>query len=210
MKKVTSFLVLAAALLVAGNAHAQLGINIGYAPETITTTAKNGNSSLDMAGFFAGVNYNHALSGNIGISFGAQLRYNTKKTTNTVLSATTTTTHTQLLLDIPVLLNFSIPFGNDASLALYAGPTLTYALKGSTNTKGSESISGLSGEGTYNWYGENSNRKQFDLLGTFGAAFNYKNIRLFGGYRLGLLDLDKSDNVTVKTSGLFFGLGYKL
>ena len=57
---------------------------------------------------------------------------------------------------------------------------------------------------------QNSNRKQFDLLGTFGAAFNYKNIRLFGGYRLGLLDLDKSDNVTVKTSGLFFGLGYKL
>ena len=56
MKKVTSFLVLAAALLVAGNAHAQLGINIGYAPETITTTAKNGNSNLPMTGFFAGKN----------------------------------------------------------------------------------------------------------------------------------------------------------
>ena len=206
MKKVTSFLVLAAALLVAGNAHAQLGINIGYAPETITTTAKNGNSNLDMTGFFAGVNYNHALSGNIGISFGAQLRYNTKKSTTTVLSASETTTHTQLLLDIPLLLNFAIPFGNEASLALYAGPTLTYALKGNTNI--SENV--LNTSNNINWYGENSNRKQFDLLGTFGAAFNYKNIRLFGGYRLGLLDLDKSDNVTVKTSGLFFGLGYKL
>ena len=81
MKKVTSFLVLAAALLVAGNAHAQLGINIGYAPDNITTTTKNSNSNLPMTGFFAGVNYNHALSGNIGISFGAQLRYNTKKST---------------------------------------------------------------------------------------------------------------------------------
>lgn len=44
----------------------------------------------------------------------------------------------------------------------------------------------------------------------FGADVKFANYNLFGGYRLGLLDLNTSDNATLKTNGLFVGLGFTL
>ena len=202
MKKTLAIITVVAAMFFAGNANAQtLGINLGYAPQTTTNFTPG-----EMAGFFGGVNYNHVLSGNIGLSFGGQLRYNYKKTTNTVLSASQTTTHTQLLIDVPVLLNFAIPLGGNARLAVFAGPVLSYALNGNTNI--SENVLNTSND--YKWYGDNSNYKQFDLLGAVGAALEFQQFRLFGGYRMGLLDINKSEKTTSKTSGIFVGLGYLL
>ena len=202
MKKSILIIAVTAALLFAGKANAQsLGINLGYAPQTTTNF-----SPEEMTGFFGGVNYNHILSGNIGLSFGGQVRYNTKKTTNTLLSATTTTTHSQILVDVPVLLNFAIPFGSDARLAIFAGPVFSYALKGNTNL--SENV--LNTNTDYAWYGDRSNYKQFDLQGAAGVALEFQAFRLFGGYRLGLLDINKNEKTTSKTSGIFVGLGYIL
>ena len=202
MKKTFAIIAVVAAMFFAGNANAQtLGVNLGYAPQTTTNFTPG-----EMAGFFGGVNYNHVLSGNIGLSFGGQLRYNYKKTTNTVLSASQITTHTQLLIDVPVLLNFAIPLGGNARLAVYAGPVLSYALNGNTNI--SENVLNTSND--YKWYGDNSNYKQFDLLGAVGAALEFQQFRLFGGYRMGLLDINKSEKTTSKTSGIFVGLGYLL
>ncbi len=202
MKKSILIIAVTAALLFAGKANAQsLGINLGYAPQTTTNFTPG-----EMAGFFGGVNYNHVLSGNIGLSFGGQLRYNYKKTATTVLSATTTTTHTQMLIDVPVLLNFAIPMGSDARIAIFVGPVLSYALNGNTNI--SENVLNTSND--YKWYGDHSNYKQFDLLGAAGVALEFQAFRLFGGYRLGLLDINKSEKTTSKTSGIFVGLGYIL
>ena len=206
MKKVTLIIAAAFVMLFANNAQAQLGVNIGYAPQTTTVTSGSSSSSSDMNGFFAGVNYNHILSGNIGVSFGGQVRYNTKTSSTSILSATTTTKETQLLVDVPVLFNFAIPMGSDARIALFAGPVFSYALKGNTNI--SENVLNTSTD--YNWYGENSNNSQFDLLGAAGAALEFKTFRLFGGYRMGFLDLDKRDKVKSTTSGIFVGLGYLL
>ena len=206
MKKVTLIIAAAFVMLFANNAQAQLGVNIGYAPQTTTVTSGSSSSSSDMNGFFAGVNYNHILSGNIGVSFGGQVRYNTKTSSTSILSATTTTKETQLLVDVPVLFNFAIPMGSDARIALFAGPVFSYALKGNTNI--SENVLNTSTD--HNWYGENSNNSQFDLMGAAGAALEFKTFRLFGGYRMGFLDLDKRDKVKSTTSGIFVGLGYLL
>lgn len=211
MKKVFSILAVAVAMLAFGNAQAQnLSVNIGYAPQTSnTTTTVLGNStksSTDMTGFFAGVTYNSPITRNFGVAFGLQGRYNFKTITNTLLSATQTVKHTQILIDVPVLLNFGIQLGNDSRLSVFAGPALSFALKGNTNT--SENMLNTSND--LNWYGENSNNQQLDLMGAAGVAFQFRTLRLFGGYRMGFLDLDKRDNVKTTNSGLFVGLGYVL
>ncbi|MBQ6069714.1 MAG: outer membrane beta-barrel protein [Bacteroidales bacterium] len=206
MKKVSLIIAAAMVMLFAGNTQAQLGINFGYAPQTTTTTIGNNNSSSDLTGFFAGVNYNKPLASGIGLSVGADFRYNTKSESTTILSATTTTKQTQMIVDIPVLVNFGIALGSEAQLSLFVGPTVSYALSGNTNV--SENVLNTSTD--INWYGEKSNNSQLDLLGTFGAALTYQQFRLFGGYRIGLLDLDKRDNVKSTTSGIFVGLGYIL
>ncbi len=48
----------------------------------------------------------------------------------------------------------------------------------------------------------------FDAV--FGADVKFSQFNLFGGYRFGLLDLNSNDNITLKTKGLFVGLGYTL
>ena len=63
---------------------------------------------------------------------------------------------------------------------------------------------------TTDWYGDNSNMSRFNLYGVFGADVKFSNFNLFGGYRLGLLDLNKSDNFILKTNGFFVGLGFTL
>ena len=206
MKKISFIIAAAFVMLLAGNAQAQLGVNIGYAPQTTTVASGSNSSSSDMNGFFAGVNYNHVLSGNIGVSFGGQIRYNTKTTSSTILSATSTTKQTQLLVDVPVLFNFAIPMGSDARIALFVGPVFSYALKGNTNI--SENV--LNTNTNVDWYGENSNNNQFDLMGAAGAALEFKTFRLFGGYRMGFADLDKREKVKTTTSGIFVGVGYML
>lgn len=75
-------------------------------------------------------------------------------------------------------------------------------LSSSTTVLGSTSTA----ENDYPMYDDNSNNERFDL----GLALQYTDFRLFGGYRVGLLDLNSSDNVNTKTSGLFVGLGYAL
>lgn len=211
MKKVFSILAVAVAMMAFGNVQAQnLSVNIGYAPQstksTTTLMGSNTNSTMDMTGFFAGVTYNSLITRNFGVAFGLQARYNYKTITNTLLSATQTVKHTQILLDVPVLLNFGIQLGNDARVSVFAGPALTFAVKGNTHT--SENVLNTSND--LNWYGENSNNQQLDLMGAAGVAFQFKTIRLFGGYRMGFLDLDKRDNVKTTNSGMFVSLSYAL
>lgn len=211
MKKVFSILAVAFAMMAFGNVLAQnLSVNIGYAPQTSNTTTtvlgNDSHSSMDMTGFFAGVTYDSPITRNFGVTFGLQGRYNYKTITNTLLSATQTIKHTQILIDVPVLLNFGIQLGNEARLSVFAGPALSFALKGNTNT--SENVLNTSDDQP--WYGEDSNSQQLDLMGAAGVAFQFRTLRLFGGYRMGLLDLDKRDNVKTTNSGMFVGLGYVL
>ena len=206
MKKVTLILAAAFVMLFANNAQAQLGINFGYAPQTTTTTVGSSSSNASTNGYFVGVNYNKVLTGTIGLSFGVQGRYNYKSETSTVLTVSTTTKETQMIVDVPILLNFGLILSDEAHLSVFAGPTFSYALSGNTNV--SENVLNTSTD--YPWYGENSNSSQLDILGTLGAAITFKNYRIFGGYRLGLLDLDKRDKVKTTTNGIFVGLGYVL
>ncbi len=219
MKKAALFLA-AAAFLFAGNAQAQLGVNIGYAPVTITNATTLGNNTTtttsEMDGFFAGVTYNYGFSKDLGVAFGIQGRLNTKTSTGSanyiVISGNDKSTTTQFLLDVPVLLNFSFSLGSSAKLTAFAGPTFSYALYGNTHVTTTTNILGTisTSEDNYPMYGDNSSLKRLDISAALGLQFQYNAFRLFGGYRLGLTDLNSSDNVKTTTSGIFAGIGYLL
>ena len=220
MKKTIAIVACAAVMLFAGKANAQLGINAGYAPVTLTTAVTSGNttntSSSQMDGFFAGVTYNYGISKDLGVAFGLQGRYNTKSSTGSasliVVSGNDKSTTTQLLLDVPVLLNYSLSLGSRAKLTAFAGPTFSYAVYGNTHVVSTTTFLGSSStsENDYDMYGDNSTNNRFDLTAAFGLQLQYSDFRLFGGYRLGLTDLNTDDNVKTTSSGLFVGLGYSL
>lgn len=220
MKKTITIIACAAAMFLTGKANAQLGINAGYAPVTLSTAVTSGNttttSSSEMDGFFAGVTYNYGIANNMGVAFGLQGRYYTKTSTGSgsliVVNANDKSTTTQLLLDVPVLFNYSFPLGSSAKLSAFVGPTFSYAVYGNTHVVSTTTILGntSTSENDYAMYGDNSSNSRFDLTAAFGLQFQYSDFRLFGGYRLGLTDLNSNDNIKTTSSGLFVGLGYSL
>ena len=219
MKRTIAIIACAAAMLFAGKANAQLGINIGYAPVTLTTAVTSGSTttttSSEMDGFFAGITYNTAISGDLGVAVGLQGRYNTKTSTGSanfvVISGNDKSTTTQFLLDIPVLFNYSLPLGS-LKLTAFAGPTFSYALYGNTHVTTTTTILGSTStsENDYDMYGDNSTNNRLDITAAFGLQFQYSDYRLFGGYRIGLTDLNTNDNIKTTSSGLFVGLGLNL
>lgn len=200
MKKLFAIVALVASMFVAGNVQAQSTIYAGYAPETFVA----GNTSTNYQGFFAGFSQNIGLVKGFGVAAGAQFRMNAKNESTTILGVTTTTKDKQYLIDVPILFNYGIGINRDLSITPFVGPMLSLALAGNTKyTLGSNTT-------TTDWYGDNSNMNRFNLYAVFGADVKFSQFNLFGGYRLGLLDLNKSDNVTLKTNGFFVGLGFTL
>jgi len=189
---------LVAALFIAGNVQAQSTVYATYAPETFVT----GNSSNNYQGFALGFVQNVGVAKGISVAAGGQFRMNMKSETSTLLNVK----ENQILVDVPILFNYNIAVNRDLSIIPFVGPMPSLAISG--NTKETGTVTGI----TLNqsWYGDNSNLNRFNLYAVFGADVKFTNFNLFGGYRLGLLDINKSNNVTTKTNGLFVGLGFTL
>ena len=202
MKKVLAIVALVAAMFVAGNVQAQSTIYAGYAPEKFTQTVGSSASTSEYQGFCAGFTQNFGLSKGIGVAAGAQFRMNTKS--GDALFGFGTGKSTQALIDVPILFNYGIGINRDLSIIPFVGPMVSLALTGNTH------VSTVIGSADYNWYGDNSSRSRFNLYAVFGADVKFSQFNLFGGYRLGLLDLDSRDNVALKYNGFFVGLGFTL
>ncbi len=201
MKKALAIVALVAAMFVAGNVQAQSTIYATYAPETFVS----GSNSTNYQGFSVGFSQNIDLAKGIGVAAGAQFRMNMRNTTQTIWGITGKTNETQTIIDVPILFNYKVAVNRDLAIVPFVGPMPSIALTGVT--KGADP---LFGENSYDWYGDNSNQSRFNLYAVFGADVKFSNFNLFGGYRLGLLDLDKCDNASLKTNGLFVGLGFTL
>lgn len=202
MRKTLAIVAFVAAMFVAGNVQAQSTVYAAYAPETFVA----GNTSTNYQGFALGFTQNVDLASGIGVAAGAQFRMNMKSETNTLLTVTETTKRNQILVDVPILLNYTIAVNRDLAIVPFVGPMPSLAITGTTKVSGNL----FNTTTTTDWYGDNSNRSRFNLYAVFGADVKFANYNLFGGYRLGLLDLNTSDNATLKTNGLFVGLGFTL
>lgn len=237
MKKVFSFVALAAALMFAGQAYAQLSVNAGYTSKSMKYHYKITNGSNTYAqdttlsfggGFFVGGSYNYALSDNIGISGGLYFSYNTRTETDsqTALGVTTDTKDvvTMMDLNIPILANYKLDLGGDLSVFAFVGPNIQYGL--SANDKSEVTVSGspiaaLNGTTTHedNLYvkedgdGDAWTLNRFDIGVMVGLGLQYQNFRLEAGYNMGLLNRttynpNENEELTMNFSNLFVGLGY--
>ena len=221
MKRIFAFLAVAAATLIAGNSYAQLSIRAGYAPETWKTTVTVNNSSStstsNLTGLFVGAHYNFGLTGDLKLSAGLQYRYNFNKETSSgdvlgIVGGTTEAKMTQSVLDVPVLLNYGLDLTEAMRLSIFAGPTLNLALSGNTHYTTTVTALGKTNvtETDDDWYGDNSPLETLNVSATFGVSLTYMHFNIFGGYNMGLLDMNKDSDIKTTTGGFFVGLGYSL
>lgn len=203
----------AASMLFVGKANAQLNVHLGYSPVTYTTTYNGNDEKMDLNGFFLGANYNINLTGDLNVGVGADFRYNTKSDTRKAGTLSIDVDHSQIVLDVPVLFNYGLSLSDALRVSAFAGPNFSFALSGKSTYDANATVLsalGLSADGEFDWYGEDSDQKKFDIGLTFGLSLGYREFNLFGGYNMGLLNLSDSDNTTLKSANWFIGLGYAL
>jgi len=231
MKKVFAFVAVAAAMLVAGTATAQLSINAGYLNGTakyhsettvLSTTTNYDTTSAMGGGFYVGGSYNVELMGGLGVAPGIYFDMISKKDETKIAGVTSTTNSTFMDINIPILLNYKLTFGDDFAIFAFAGPDVVFGL--SAKSKTVNKIEGVSGETTTEsdaYKKENGANKpaltRFDMGLMFGAGVQFTSFRLEVGYELGLLNRlgEKEASSTgyswkgsEKFNRFFVGVGY--
>ncbi len=209
-KKILILFAVAASLLFATGAHAQkLGFNVGYASEyfpAFTVPEHNQVNNPHLTGGFLNVTYTFNFSQYLGVTVGVGGRYNMRQFDSRLLMLPASTKESQIVADVPVLLNLCIPMSEYSELSLFGGPLVGFGITGkSTNT---ESLYGQSVE--VPWYGDPAVYKRLNLQATVGIALEVRHIRLMSGYSMGILNIDGREGKHLTSSGIYLGLGYCL
>ncbi len=234
MKKYSSFLIALSFIIFATSyAHAQLGIQAGYAytmnKGNLTLGQQNHFSgNLTNSGFQAGLTYdfnfaktNFAIqTGVIYSIYAGNTKEQSKKVGNIYGTLTSNTTYQYL--NVPLRVAYSLVVDNNLRIFFFAGPNFTYGLSAKMNEAkiiGEYSIGGnteqiIKGYDIYDAYKKELSR--FDMQIGVGGGVHYKRYRLQVGYDFGILNTYTGQTVRningainkLKRDQLFVSLGY--
>lgn len=197
-------------MFVGGNVQAQNMVYVGYTPENLTYN----NNSANFTGFYAGFSKNVGIAQGFGVAAGAHAHLNMRNTEGSLFGFTGDVKETQILIDVPVLFNYGIAINKDLKITPFIGPMVSLGLSGKSHVTVTTPIINTQTTHDFDWYnndGVNDRpNNRFNISAVFGAALTFSNFNLFAGYNLGLMDLHKSENITMKTKGFFVGLGFGL
>lgn len=211
MKKALFFVVLATLLLLAVKAEAQVGFHAGYAPQTMSvsgsTVLDNAEPNTRYQGFFGGVHYNFSILDNLDFVAALQIRMNSTNSKSIENGTPYDTQDWQFITELPLQLGYAIALTENLDLGIFAGPVLSYGISYTRKTTDPETFEVINSIDRYNMSSPLSALNRFELNVDGGLFLEYKSFMLYGGYRLGLLDLDKMDNLTTKARGFFVGIG---
>ena len=188
---------MAAALLTAGIASAQVTYSIGYLNKSTKSEISGGGITItddsQMNGFSIGVDDNINLAGDLNVAVGGAIEFYFKKDGDYK--------YKDFNLAVPVDFNYGFALGSNLKLSVFAGPTFNLGI-----------ISDSKGPNDYkfNYYDEDEgNCGRFDILVGGGVWMDIQEqFRVKVGYKAGMLDRCKTDGVTLKDNVLSVSLGY--
>ncbi|MBO4444270.1 MAG: PorT family protein [Bacteroidaceae bacterium] len=200
MKKILSLV--AAVVLCATGAMAQVSVGVGYMqPNHIST-----DNTLN--GFYAGVDYNINLSGDLSVAPGVfySRSFGTRAGGTSLFNINGSATYTEDYVGVPLNFNYGLDLARDLRISVFAGPTFAYGL--TSTAKYDASVAGISGSTTRDLYA-NENYKKMEVLVGGGFAFDYAHrFRVALGYNVGMMDRDATDNGTFKRNYLHMGFAF--
>lgn len=207
MKKTFLFLALTTLLLLAVKAEAQVGFHAGYAPQTfsikVSEVTDDYESTIRYHGFFGGVHYNFDIVDNLDFVAALQIRMNSTSSKGTEYDSQ----DWQFIADLPLQLGYAFELTEDLDLGIFAGPVLSYGVKYTRKHIDPVTYDVIHTIDRYNTKLQDYALRRFEVNVDGGLYVEYKSIMLFGGYRLGLFDLDTMPNRITKARGFFVGIG---
>lgn len=211
-------------MLVAGTASAQLSVNAGYLNGNVKTysevnllgTKISSDTSASIGGgFYVGGSYNVSLIGGLGVAPGLYFNYLTDTEKETILGVNYTDKTVMMDINVPILINYRLTFGDDFAIFAFAGPNIRFGIVGDnkiTNDFDSKEIE----DNLYVKEGGETDAevlKRFDLGLMVGGGLEFGGFRLEAGYNMGLLDRsaykdDANTKLDVHINNFFVGVGY--
>ncbi|MBQ9410177.1 MAG: outer membrane beta-barrel protein [Bacteroidales bacterium] len=206
MKKIFAIVLGAALMLSATNAFAQLSVGAGWLNTTESTVVTNGNNSntnnVNLNGFYAGAQYNFAIVSGLGIAPGVYFSGLFGKRTDDWVITTGESKFTELSINVPVNVNYTIGIGSDFNVILYAGPIFQYGV----SCKGNYTVGNTTN--TTNYYEGDNHRNPFNVYVGGGAGIQAGQFQVLIGYDHSVTNMITRDNTTVGRSQIKLGVGY--
>ncbi len=215
MKKVFSFVAIAAAMLIAGQASAQMSVNAGFlncynnTQTKLTNPLTNNEVKTDSLlnggiGVYAGLSYNIQFTEHWSVAPGVYFNYSGRIEENIL----TTKTTNMVDINIPVLFTYKVDFTNSFGIMGFLGPNFRYGLSAKSAVK---TIATNTTE-TIDLYKENSfghsPLTRPDLGLTIGVGVHFNAFQIQTGFNFGLLDRDPSKSTTQNFHQYFAGVGF--
>ena len=199
MKKILSFIAIAASLMLIGTkASAQFSLGAGYANSVQKLSVSGIDKTASMNGVYVGLDYNVAISENFGIAPGIYYEFSSGLANDLIslpnLGGLLKGRLDEHFIDVPVNFNFSIPFNGNRAF-IYAGPTFSYGV--ASSVKADASILGINIKGDVLDLFEKDLFTNFDILVGGGIGFDFNDmVRFTVGYNMGMLNRLDLDSTT--------------
>ena len=211
MKKIC-FILVAAAMFIAMDAKAQLGVGVGYNLLNTKATVAEESESDALNGFYVEATYDFnfldANWGKLGIQPGIRYTFGCEAESEEVLGVKARASFTEHYLDVPVLVKYGYDVvSSKLNVHAFAGPVFSVGLA-------SDIKASADGESVKSSNYKDSEYGRFDLKFGLGAGVTVAerfNVKL--GYNFGLLNRytgEQVENIKTKMhTGVFYvGVGY--
>ena len=213
------YAVLIAVVFTTGVAQAQFsfGVRGGFNLTNMTVEENIGGVTVGLdhsfkPGFQAGIvgelAITNALAIQPGILFatqGARLETDEFLGMPIEMSSTTSLNYIQ----VPINVQYKIPFGNNLRFLLQAGPYLGFALNGNIRTEVSGAGITITPDDEKIEFGSGDDEmRRLDFGVGFGAGVEFGNFQVAAGYNLGLANLSNVDGGTIRNNGLALTVTY--
>lgn len=210
MKKIITLL--AALAFAAAPAFSQIVPGAGYVNTTFTNKSGSKTTKASHNGFYAGASVNLDLASLDGLSLvpGAYLSMVTSTGSDDFIVLSTTSTFTEIDLNVPVYFKYMVGIANDAMVYLFGGPTVQFGLSSKVNVKASSVIGDASSDvDMYDPDDAGYNRLNVLIGGGIGMGFKKFSVNI--GYDYGLLNVWRNLNdVTGNRANFHVGISYAL
>lgn len=212
MKKIFTFAIVA--MLALGGAKAQVNFHLGALQNQVTSInhlVNAASSSTTAPGLYAGFSFNIDLNHNFGLLMGINGEYILAKDTLSIMNmAGVERTATQVDVDVPFLLNYTLHFGRKVGLTIFGGATLNYAILNRMDYK--SNILGVTNSWTedgfttndFNQEGYIAERYSWGL--SYGARLFFGKVGIHGVYYYGMTDLNDNANIEAQRTRISLGL----
>ena len=208
MKKIYFILAVAAAMLSAAEANAQIGLGLGYNLFNSVQKEDGLKNSNELNGLYVeatyDINFVEKLWGNLGVQPGLKFSYAGSLDRAELFGVPTKSSWDETYLDIPVFLKYSQDF-SALDLFVFAGPIFSCGLSSNSKTTVNDVSTKI------NVYEGDPEYGRFDLkLGVGVGVTGLDNFNVKVGYDIGMLNRYTGNirDLSYRTGVFYVGIGY--